>query len=215
MSEIINRLMDLHKQATEDYTGSVLREAIAYIQFLEKKRGQPEEKGAVPSDLDRVYQVLATYGVPRERAGSAAIGVQVLAARYQKAQFDDRLALLRARIGLQRVRDEGMSMIADEIAEEALKDTAYPDDHLPRKSLLWFVQEMEKVLRANDEKGGWAECTDGVLADLQEIDGVIGHIRKTLNLTKPEDAIKAATDIANFVMMIADNARRRLEGQGS
>lgn len=82
-----------------------------------------------------------------------------------------------------------------------------------RGSLAWFARRMEEKLCANDHKGRWTDCTVGYLTrriheELSEL-MVILHGAEFLDLSQ-EDAgrvVAEAADVANFAMMIADNAR--------
>ena len=76
-----------------------------------------------------------------------------------------------------------------------------------RGEVRWFAAEMERKLRLNDRRGGWAEShqdwlLDRLRAEARELDGALqsGGTYKIID---------EAADVANFAMMIADNARRR------
>lgn len=77
-----------------------------------------------------------------------------------------------------------------------------------RAELRWFVHMMEEGLQANDYKGGWSRMGAAELLTRlrQEADelarAVAGHDLRRI--------IAEATDVANFAMMIADNAARAL-----
>lgn len=90
-------------------------------------------------------------------------------------------------------------------AVEQLKKIAesYPELRAETK---WFVGEMEKQLKANEHKGGWQDCDSSFL--LEELDK---NRIKLFWMTKSDtkaDICRRAANIANFAMMIADNARR-------
>lgn len=91
----------------------------------------------------------------------------------------------------------------------------------PREPVKWFAEQMEITLRKNDHKTGWADCPQlWLLGRLQQEylelcqASTFGVSPKavtrgvSLNDLNAETIIKEATDIANFAMMIADNARR-------
>lgn len=91
---------------------------------------------------------------------------------------------------------------------------------MDRNSLLWFADEMEKVLAANEHKGGWSACTMEYLlgrleqesAELSE--AVCGfEIAPARRAEALEKIVREAIDVANFAMMIADNARKAQGGQ--
>ena len=70
-----------------------------------------------------------------------------------------------------------------------------------------FAQRMEHVLRANDHKSSYRLMTLGAL-----INRAIENLDKLLTETNwdhdPEKIAKHCTDIANYMLMIADNAKR-------
>jgi hypothetical protein len=83
-----------------------------------------------------------------------------------------------------------------------------------RDPVLYFARKMESRLRENDDKGGWrietpefdslrhfTRSIDNHLYDLREISGVWPFTEKALDAM-----IRRSTHIANFAMMIADNA---------
>ena len=82
----------------------------------------------------------------------------------------------------------------------------------PRPVVLEFSKEMEKQLRANDYKGGWENSTnywlmEGLKKNLAALRTcVINQEPKVL--IQQEEILRRASNIANFAMMIADNARR-------
>lgn len=83
----------------------------------------------------------------------------------------------------------------------------------PREQVQWFAEEMEKVLRNNDHKGGWDKYDDGYLVwmlrnNLAELTELIFQESKDV-----QKVIKEAVDVANFAMMIADNARRVMDAK--
>lgn len=87
----------------------------------------------------------------------------------------------------------------------------------PRDPLAWFAQEMERRLRVNDHKPGWEDLTDAWL--LHRLRQETQELTLALASFKGQPArayavIEEAADVANFAMMVADNARRRaLEAQ--
>ena len=93
-----------------------------------------------------------------------------------------------------------------------------------RESVKWFAEQMELVLRKNDHKGGWKNCTWEYLFDRLEEeqkelveecykDGYSDVFDIFLN-TNTEAMIKEAVDVANFAMMIADNLRENPQPKG-
>jgi NTP pyrophosphatase (non-canonical NTP hydrolase) len=77
-----------------------------------------------------------------------------------------------------------------------------------REEVQWFATRMEQELRENDHKGGWQNDNwRDLLARLHEEMHELWHV---CNYGANADIIaEEAADIANFAMMIADNARRR------
>lgn len=89
-----------------------------------------------------------------------------------------------------------------------------------RDSLAAFAEDMERILRANDHKGGWTDLPTlhamiRLHEELEELELVLTLALKA----RGQDAIRLrhrvideAADVANFAMMIADQARNRLDG---
>ena len=84
---------------------------------------------------------------------------------------------------------------------------------LPRPSVLWFADRMEAKLRKNDHKGGWkASELSELLVLLEKEVAELGQAAFRLACLEITDStihgvIDEAVDVANFAMMIADNAR--------
>jgi NTP pyrophosphatase (non-canonical NTP hydrolase) len=74
-----------------------------------------------------------------------------------------------------------------------------------RPEVAVFAEAMELALRENDWKGHWRHCTGTYL-----FNRLRGEVNELSRATKPEERLKEAADVANFAMMIADNARRRV-----
>ena len=83
-----------------------------------------------------------------------------------------------------------------------------------REPLRWFAEQMEQTLKANDHKGGWEDIDSYDLWRRAEEE--LGELFHALFVGDHEPnadkIIREATDVANFAMMIADNARRALKG---
>ena len=78
-----------------------------------------------------------------------------------------------------------------------------------RPEVRWFAEQMELRLRENDWKGGWHNERLGTLCaklriELSELERFL-FPRRELEL---ERITSEAADVANFAMMIADNAQR-------
>jgi len=76
-----------------------------------------------------------------------------------------------------------------------------------RAEVKWFAEQMESKLQENDHKGGWKDCDcywllnrakEECLELLHEL-----NVHRDLGGNK-EKIIKECSDVANFVMMIAD-----------
>ena len=75
-----------------------------------------------------------------------------------------------------------------------------------RDPLARFAQAMQLVLEANDHKRGWEHATTAYL--LRRLKQELGELERALNDKTVTTAriIHEAADVANFCMMIADNA---------
>lgn len=89
---------------------------------------------------------------------------------------------------------------------------------LENRAVKWFVQEMEKKLHANSHKRGWQKNSlrslcDRVGDEHNELIGQLFEWEVSGNQSCLENIIKECADIANFAMMIADNAKTILNQQ--
>ena len=74
-------------------------------------------------------------------------------------------------------------------------------------SLKLFTKEMHKELIANEFKGGWSdECLSDLYASLGN---EVSELQVALIDDDEAEIISECADIANFAMMIAENARKR------
>lgn len=74
----------------------------------------------------------------------------------------------------------------------------------PRDEVLWFAMEMERQLRENDHKSGWRGLTPKQI--LHRIRQETGELERAFAKGEaPERVIAEMADIANFLMMAADN----------
>ena len=81
-----------------------------------------------------------------------------------------------------------------------------------RPSIQWFAEQMERKLRAHDDRDGWAECDYEWLSsriddEAKELDIAIWKIDTHPTQRNLQAVIDEAADVANFAMMIADNTR--------
>jgi NTP pyrophosphatase (non-canonical NTP hydrolase) len=78
-----------------------------------------------------------------------------------------------------------------------------------RPEVITLARAMEERLRANEAKGHWAGCTFGYLftrlhEELSELSNAMAFEHES-----PEQVWREAADVANFVMMLADNYQRQ------
>ncbi len=83
-------------------------------------------------------------------------------------------------------------------------------------SVLRFAAAMEEKLIANDHKTGWAGCSlrwliNRLRQETSELDGAIRRVAKSTDSRAADAVLHEAADVANFAMMIAENARQRVE----
>ena len=74
-----------------------------------------------------------------------------------------------------------------------------------RPEVAAFAQAMENALRENDWKGHWRHCSGTYL--FNRLRGEVNELSRASTSAR----LKEAADVANFAMMIADKARRKLE----
>ncbi|PGW89949.1 hypothetical protein [Bacillus cereus] len=79
-----------------------------------------------------------------------------------------------------------------------------------REEVKWFAEQMESKLQENDHKGGWQDCDCYWL--LKRASGECLELLRELDVYRDlgdnkEKIIKECSDVANFVMMIADKVR--------
>ena len=88
-----------------------------------------------------------------------------------------------------------------------------------RREVVWFAEEMEMRLKANDYKGGWKDCSpmwllNRLKEEVRELEdelksqyGFICHCcghKQEPRKNEAQDIIREASDVANYAMMIAD-----------
>lgn len=77
-----------------------------------------------------------------------------------------------------------------------------------RKPVGWFADQMEAVLKQNDYKDGWKDCSNNYLLSKlwEEVWELIRMFDRHGNTDVSEYYIvKECADIGNIAMMIADN----------
>lgn len=88
---------------------------------------------------------------------------------------------------------------------DGLRDPAAepkPEAFELRPVVLKFAEVMERQLRKNDWKGHWGCCTGSYL--FNRLRGEVNELARA----PAQDRLAEAADVANFAMMIADNASR-------
>ena len=81
-----------------------------------------------------------------------------------------------------------------------------------REVVQWFGEQMEEELAGNDHKTGWDGMSFGWLSrrlgqEFRELKRRLPH-GHGLTVEQANEIISEAADVANFAMMIADNARQ-------
>ncbi|MFD1776979.1 hypothetical protein [Paenibacillus rhizophilus] len=81
-----------------------------------------------------------------------------------------------------------------------------------RPSVIWFAEQMEQRLKENDNKDGWEECDRMFLLNRLEANyhSLWAKQQAYGACFDADGTIRKAANIANFAMMIADNARSTL-----
>lgn len=75
-----------------------------------------------------------------------------------------------------------------------------------RPEVRWFAEQMELKLRANDHKPGWKD--DAVVDLLTRLEEELAELREAIDESEPaQRVIEEAADVANFCLMISDNAQ--------
>lgn len=73
----------------------------------------------------------------------------------------------------------------------------------PRDELLSFACDMEHELRNNDHKEGWHHLSDRRL--MNRINQKLKELKRAIKKGGNTEVIGEAADVANFLMMLADN----------
>lgn len=82
-----------------------------------------------------------------------------------------------------------------------------------RSELRRFANRMERKLAENDHKDHWSHYENGHL--LRRLGQELGELRRAMKRGDTTSRIAdEAADVANFAMMIADNALDRAEASG-
>jgi len=82
-----------------------------------------------------------------------------------------------------------------------------------RDSVKWFASQMERKLKNHDDRPGWEDQSIRWL--YERLDEETGELLREINRllenwskTNIQRVVSEAADVANFAMMIADNADR-------
>ena len=78
-----------------------------------------------------------------------------------------------------------------------------------RDSVKWFATEMERVLKTNDYKGGWKNCTLQYLS--MRLTQERKELKEAIKSNDAEEIINECCDIANFAMMIAERFKSQIK----
>ena len=80
-----------------------------------------------------------------------------------------------------------------------------------REVVKWFASQMEQTLLDNDHKGGWRHMTIKEL--YSRLADEMGELQTEINFPEQDMAaiINECADVANFALMVADVARKKLE----
>jgi hypothetical protein len=88
----------------------------------------------------------------------------------------------------------------------------------PRLELANFAKLMEQQLLCNDYKGGWEKCTPYELLTQAQTAMFKVHENLSQHVIGAKldawDTVTLCTDVANYMMMVADTARRMYDEQG-
>lgn len=76
----------------------------------------------------------------------------------------------------------------------------------PRKIVQWFALLMEQKLDENKHKNGWRQSLNTRL--LRQLKGEVQELEEALLNGDPVEIAREAADVANYAMMLADNAQR-------
>ena len=76
-----------------------------------------------------------------------------------------------------------------------------------RPEVAWFAEQMEMALRRNDHKGGWQD--DSVKSLTCRVQDETFELFEAVNAGDVQAIVREAADVANFAMMVADNAQSR------
>lgn len=117
----------------------------------------------------------------------------------REAAHAEEVAVLRRELDEVRV-----ACAAYKAAEGEMAERLKLDGRPIRPQVLWFARQMERKLRENDHKGGWEDCSPSEL--VSRIGLEYTEILVAMQQGSRRAMADEAADVANFAMMIADNA---------
>jgi len=82
-----------------------------------------------------------------------------------------------------------------------------------REEVLRFALKMEEKLKDNDHKGGWNSSSisylmSGMDREIEELSYAVGQEGQIYTRKDRANIVSECADVANFAMMLADNAVR-------
>lgn len=81
----------------------------------------------------------------------------------------------------------------------------------PRPEVQWFAKQMELKLKTNDHKKHWSQLHQDYL--IHRLFQEAQELWEAIENRNVENIIQEAADVANFAMMIADNAGIKVNGR--
>ena len=81
-----------------------------------------------------------------------------------------------------------------------------------RAAVRRFAEAMERKLKTNDHKRSWKDCDEQYLS--MRLTQERHELRRACQCGDAATILDEAADVANFAMMIADNAARRQRRAG-
>lgn len=155
--------------------------------------------------MNRIEELEAEVARLRERVADLGEALDMLAIATRKYR------------SLPRIDGDTIGRLEAELSEALEKARAVLRGDAPttpaiREEVRWFAVEMERKLRQNDWRGGWADShpdwlLDRLREETRELDAAV-------QAGRPNKIIDEAADVANFAMMIADQQRKILEDHG-
>ncbi|UOF80423.1 triphosphate pyrophosphohydrolase mazG-like domain protein [Caudoviricetes sp.] len=184
----------LHGDEVSQYVFGVNEMADEYLDELEAAHKIRVELEAECSELSaELTQLRAQLADQRARD----IRMMTFVSAWFTSYFSDE--------GLVAICAKGHDRLAEIPVPPAKEDTG---NQTLRPVVSWFAEEMEKRLTKNDHKPGWD--SDSFEALFKRLNDEALELEMAYYGGSPDDEfIQEAADIANFAMMIADNASKK------